>query len=78
MFEDNKKDRLGEIERQKQVFVDLVSQLRSTVSAADRVKIENALLEVSKSQLSPKLAPVALWPSVRWTARLYGLDRIPP
>ena len=69
MFEDNKKDRLGEIERQKQVFIDLVLQLRSTVSAADRVKIENALQEVSNSRLSPKSAPIVLRRTVpcgRW------------
>ena len=69
MYEDNKKDRLGEIERQKQVFIDLVLQLRSTVSAADRVKIENALQEVSNSRLSPNSAPIVLRRTVlcgRW------------
>jgi hypothetical protein len=47
VYENNKKDRLGEMERQKQVFVDLVLSLRSSVNASDRLKIEAALHEVS-------------------------------
>ncbi|KAF2829973.1 hypothetical protein CC86DRAFT_178170 [Ophiobolus disseminans] len=53
VYEDNKKDRMGELTSQRQHLIDLVHDLRSSASLPDRQKIEDALDKVSNPPTLP-------------------------